>query len=163
MKKLSILLSFTVVLLLSSCATTLKAPSITQNEPINKFKFFYITPTETKTAVDMGAYVGQYGIYGSSSSKSADPAEVISGILIKNGMTRIPQLTQETKNNTIVVNYAETGRRNAGLGYTIEVTIQMIAASDYRTICTCTAEGQGSTEVDDIQIAINRALTPLFK
>ena len=56
----------------------------------------------------------------------------------------------------------ESGRRNRGLGYTIEVTIQFISAKTKQMICSCTAEGQGETEADDIRQAIRRALDGLF-
>ena len=49
-----------------------------------------------------------------------------------------------------------------GLGYTIEVTIQFSSAKTNEMICSCTAEGQGETEADDIRQAIRRALTSLF-
>jgi hypothetical protein len=54
------------------------------------------------------------------------------------------------------VNYGESGKRDRGLGYTIEVTIQFISAKTHTQICSCTAEGQGETEADDIRQAITR-------
>ncbi len=63
----------------------------------------------------------------------------------------------------MIVNFGETGRRTVNLGYSIEVTIQFISASTQFPICTCTAEGQGETEADDVRKAIQRALEPLFK
>lgn len=62
----------------------------------------------------------------------------------------------------MIVNFGESGRRNVNLGYSIEVTIQFLNAKTLNPIVVCTAEGQGSTEADDIRIAINRALGPLF-
>ena len=44
-----------------------------------------------------------------------------------------------------------------------EITLQFVSALDHSLICVTTAEGQGSTEADDIRIAINRALEALFK
>ena len=46
-------------------------------------------------------------------------------------------------------------------GYTLEVTIILIDAKTYDTIYSCTAEGQGSTEADDIREAITRCLSGL--
>ena len=66
-------------------------------------------------------------------------------------------------NETLIVNYGESGRRNTGLGgYTIEVTIQFISSESSSLICACTAEGQGSTEEDDIRQAITRCLNSLL-
>ena len=74
----------------------------------------------------------------------------------------LPELILELANETLIVNYGESGRRNRGLGYTIEVTIQFISAETKQMICSCTAEGQGETEADDIRQAIRRALDGLF-
>ena len=60
------------------------------------------------------------------------------------------------------MNYGESGKRNRGLGYTIEVTIQFISAKTHAPICSCTAEGQGETEADDIREAITRCLSGLL-
>lgn len=108
--------------------------------------------------------MGQNGVmYGSTESKSVNPSDVIAGALIKKGFIIIPELSPELQNKTLIANYGESGRRKKGLGYTIEVTIQFISAKSYETVCSCTAEGQGSTEADDIRIAINRAMSALFK
>ena len=109
-----------------------------------------------------GRYVLRYGIYGSSTTKSVNPSDVIAGVLIKEGLIILPELKSELSNETLIVNYGESGRRNRGLGYTIEVTIQFISAETKQMICSCTAEGQGETEADDIRQAIRRALDGLF-
>lgn len=75
----------------------------------------------------------------------------------------MPELNPELADQTVVVNYGESGRRGLNLGYTIEITIQFVSYKTNELICTCTAEGQGSTEADDIRIAIERALESLFK
>ena len=72
------------------------------------------------------------------------------------------ELKPELADKTVIVNYGESGRRSLNLGYTIEVTIQFVSYKSNELICTCTAEGQGETEADDIRKAINRALTALF-
>lgn len=58
-----------------------------------------------------------------SSSKSINPGDYITGILLKEGYTRIPELKPELLDETIIVNYGESGKRNRGLGDTIEVTL----------------------------------------
>jgi len=100
---------------------------------------------------------------GASETKSTNPSEIISGFLMKKGFIIVPELKPENESHTIVVNYAETGRRNLNLGYAIEITIQILSATDNSLLCTGTAEGQGSTEADDIRIAINRCLAEIFK
>ncbi len=149
-------------MLFVSCAS-LKAPIITKNEPMTGYKYFYVTPTAELKSSTAAVYGNQYGSYGSAQTKSLNPSDVIAGVMIKHGFIRIPELKEDILDQTLVVNYGESGRRNLNLGYSIEVTIQMLSAKTDAVVCVCTAEGQGSTEADDIRIAINRALEGLFK
>lgn len=162
MNRLSVLSVFLLSLLLFSGCGSLKAPSIHQFDSIEGYRYVYITPTAELTSSTGVAYAVGNGLYGNS-SKTINPSDVISGIFLKNGFIRLPELKPDLSDQTIVVNYGESGRRNKGLGYTIEVTIQILSAKTNEPICICTAEGQGETEADDIRIAINRALTPLFE
>ena len=145
------------ILLVNGCAP-LRTPVIVRNAPVEMYKYAYISPTKELTSSTGGTYGGQYGIYGSSTTKSVNPSDVIAGMLIKEGYIILSELSNET----LIVNYGESGRRNRGLGYTIEVTIQFISAKTNEMICSCTAEGQGETEADDIRQAIRRALSSLF-
>lgn len=156
------LLLITSVLLFNSCAS-MRAPVIQKIESMDSYKYVYITPTTGLTSSASGVYGNQYGIYGGSSTKSINPSDVISGILIRNGYIRLPELNPQLLDETLIVNYGESGRRNVNLGYSIEVTIQFLSAKTNKPVCICTAEGQGSTEADDIRKAINRALKPLFE
>lgn len=141
---------------------SLKEPIIQQYEPVTSYRYFYVTPTTVLTSGNGGVFGNKYGVYGGSVTNSLNPSDVISGTLIKQGMIRLPQLDPNLLEQTVIVNYGESGRRNHNLGYSIEVTIQFLQAKTHSVICICTAEGQGSTEADDIRIAINRALGPLF-
>ncbi len=161
MKPIRFLAIILAIILISSCAP-LKAPTIIKNDTIEGYKYIFITPTSNLTSGSGGVYGGQYGTYGASTSKSVNPSDVISGILLKEGYTRIPELKPELLDETMVVNYGESGKRNRGLGYTIEVTIQFISAKSYTPIYSCTAEGQGETEADDIREAITRCLSGLL-
>ena len=134
-----------------------------QVQPIRDYRYFYITPTTELVSTSGGVYGGQYGVFGSSSTNTMNPSDVISGILLKHGFIRLPELNPELLEETLIVNYGESGRRNLNLGYALEVTIQFLSAKTNSVVCVCTAEGQGETEGDDIRIAINRALTPLFE
>ena len=163
MKQFFSFVSFILCTVLFVGCGSLKSPVIQQNEPIKSYKYFYITPTAELTSSSGGVYGGRYGVYGGSTTKSLNPSDVISGTLLKQGMIRLPELDTELLDQTLVVNYGESGRRNLNMGYTIEVTIQFLQARTHSVVCICTAEGQGSTEADDIRIAINRALEPLFK
>lgn len=159
LKKLA--LAIVIILLTNACAP-LKAPIIVKHAPIEMFKYAYISPTKELTSSTGSTYGEVYGIYGSSMTKSVNPSDVIAGILIQKGYVILPELNPELAKETLIVNYGESGRRNRGFGYTIEITIQFISAYTHELFCSCTAEGQGSTEADDIRQAITRALDGLF-
>ena len=147
------------LLAMTACAS-LRPVSVNRVESIDNYKFVYITPTHELTSSTGSVYNG----YGSTKSKSINPSDVIAGSLLKRGYTRLPQLVPELLDETLIVNYGESGRRGTGLGsYTIEVTIQFLSARTNKIVCTCTGEGQGSTEADDIRIAINRCLDEVLK
>ncbi len=146
-------------LLICSCSTTLKAPIITRNEKIEGYKYVFISPTSDKTSSSGSVYKN----YGSTTSNTINPSDVISGILTKEGFIRLPELKPELTDETIIVNYGESGTRNTGMGgYAMEVTIQFISAKSNKLIGSCTAKGQGRTEVDDIREAITRCLSGLL-
>jgi hypothetical protein len=157
MKTIKFLAIFLSTIFINSCAP-LKVPTIIKTDKIEGYKYIFISPTGNLTSSSGATYGGQYY----SSSKTVNPSDVITGILSKKGFIRLPELKPELIDETLIVNYGESGRRNRGLGYTIEVTIQFISAKSYMPICSCTAEGQGETEADDIRQAITRCLTGLF-
>lgn len=157
MNTIRFLAIFLVGILINSCAS-LKPPTIIKNGPIENYKYVFVSPTNSLTSSSGAAYGGQYY----SSSKSVNPSDVITGILSKEGFIRLPELKPGLADETLIVNYGESGRRNRGLGYTIEVTIQFISAKSHTPICSCTAEGQGETEADDIRQAITRCLSGLL-
>lgn len=154
--KLSVLVI--ISFLLCSCAPLRPATSI-KNGSIDSYKYIYITPTNSLTSSSGATINGQYY----TSSKTVNPTDVITGILTKEGLIRLPELKSELINETLIINYGESGKRNTGLGgYTIEVTIQFISSKTSSLVCSCTAEGQGSTEADDIRQAITRCLASLL-
>lgn len=157
-----ILLLIISTFILNGCAS-MRAPIIQKIESMDSYKYIYITPTTELTSSSSGVWGNKYGVYGSGSTKSLNPSDIISGIFLKQGYIRLPELNPQLLDETLIVNYGESGRRNVNLGYSIEVTIQFLSAKTKKPICICTAEGQGSTEADDIRIAINRALKPLFE
>lgn len=143
---------------LTSCGS-LRPATVTRHSSLEGYKYAYMNSTSTK----IGSAGYFYNGMGASETKSTNPSEIISGFLMKKGFIIVPELKPENESHTIVVNYAETGRRNLNLGYAIEITIQILSATDNSLLCTGTAEGQGSTEADDIRIAINRCLAEIFK
>ena len=151
-----------MLLLFVSCVS-LQPVRVTKNDSLDKYTYFYITPTEAKTSSTGVAFESGNHVYGNT-TKSTNPSDVISGFLIKKGLVRLPELRSELSDRTMIINYGETGRRSTGLGgYTIEVTLQVLSAKTNEVICVVTGEGQGETEADDIRIAINRCLEEMYK
>lgn len=147
-----------------SCAVMVPQKANLSSKPdLSKYKYVYITPTSEKTSVTGGTYGNQYGVYGSTSSKSITPSDVIAGYFMKQGFVRIPEINETQKAQTIVVNYGESGRKNYGLAYSIEVTIQLLDATTYELICSSTAEGMGETETDDVRKATLKCLDAIFQ
>jgi hypothetical protein len=139
--------------------STLLPPISIRNGDIDKFKYIYINPTKSLTSSYGTAIGNQYY----SSTKSINPSDIIVGVLSKKGLIIVPEIKPELIEETLVVNYGQSGRRDiGGGGYTTEVTIQFISAKTSSLICSCTAEGLGSTEADDIWQAITRCLTDLI-
>jgi len=153
-----------IITLIIFCLTvigcgSLKPASAIKNGEIKDYKYIYISQTKSLTSSTGTSINGQYY----STSKSVNPSDVITGILAKQGYILIPELKEDISNETLIINYGESGRRNTGLGgYTIEVTIQFITSTTNSLVCSCTAEGQGSTEADDIREAITRCLNKII-
>lgn len=149
MKKFCILNLFCLTTFFCSCKSLKPATNIV-HQPIQNYKYYYIYPTNSLTSSN-GDLI--------SVTKSVNPSDVINGMLSKDGFIRIPELKPELMSQTMIVNYGESGRRKTGLGgYTMEVTVQFINAKTNELLSSCTAEGQGATEADDIREAITRCL-----
>lgn len=157
-----ILILLTTSLALVSCSVTRNSNPTTRPD-LSKYKYVYITPTYEKTSLTSSTYGDIDGLFGSASTRSVIPSEVIAGSFMKHGFVRIPQLNDDLKAQTIVVNYGESGRKFYGIGYSIEVTIQLIDAATYELICTSSAEGLGETETDDIRKATLKCLAAIFQ
>jgi hypothetical protein len=162
MDRISKLLGLFIIISWGYGCATLRPPlrpaTSVKNASINGYTYIYVSPTNSLTSSS------GYTINGDllSSSKTVNPADLITGIFIKEGLIRLPELKPELAEETLIINYGESGKRNTGLGgYTLEVTIQLISAKTSSLVCSCTAEGQGSTEADDIRQAITRCLNEL--
>jgi len=153
-------LTFILASILVNSCVILKAPITTKYESIEKYKYIFISPTGSLTSASGFSHGGQHY----SAIKSVNPYDVVAGILAKEGFVILPELRPELIDETLIVNYGESGKRSVagGLGNTIEVTIQFISAKSYTLISSCTAEGKGDTEADEIRKAITRCLSALF-
>ncbi len=158
MKYLSILFVALFLFAFTGCVT-LNPVKTTKNGEIMRYKYFIIPQTGSVTSNSGLTISGNFYPY----SKSVNASDNITAILSRNGLIRLFEMKPDLSKQTLIVNYFESGRRSTGLGgYTIEVTIQFLNAETNAIVSSCTAEGQGSTEADDIRIAIDRCMTTLL-
>ena len=159
-----IIFSIVSVFILNGCRTTLMPATVIRHSSLDQYKYFYIDQTNELTSGVSDSYGTQNGLYGFSQTKTVNPSDLISGFLLKKGFTKLPEIKTNLLKETLIINYGESGRRNVGIlgAYTIEVVIQFISAETHSVICSGVAEGMGSTEADDIRIAINRCLDKIF-
>jgi hypothetical protein len=131
---------------------------------VDNYTYAYLPTVENIKSSSSGLYGNDYGVYGSSVTKEANPGSMIEGLLLKRGIISVSSVDNEKAGKTLIVRYGESGRRDilGGLGgYTLEVTIMMIDASTDEIVYSCVAEGQGSTETDDIREAVHRCLADM--
>lgn len=164
MKRIAIAFLFVATMICSGCSANLLPVKVDSLQPLDGYKYFYMIPTGDKSGTTGVVYGTAYGTYGTTHQISTNPADVISGFLIKRGLIRVAELPGPHPEVTFIVNYGESGRRNLGWlrGYTLEATIQFLSASTNDVLCTVCGEGVGSTEADDIRIAINRCMEEVF-
>lgn len=164
MKAVRFTLAIVLAAFMSSCSP-LKPVSVTQNDSLDNYNYVYVIPTGEVTGGVSDVYTDSDAtIYGSSTTRTINPADLIAGYLMKRGFVRLPELNPELLDQTLIVSYGESGRRSQGLflGYSIEVTIQFLSAKTNTPVCVCFGEGYGETEADDIRMAINRCLDEVF-
>ena len=152
-------LAVVTALSLGFSGCSLKEPIHTKYMESNKYEFVAIPDTNSINSSSSSFYIGQNGGYGGSSSKELNPSSIIEGILLKKGLTSVNQITDDIIDRTLLVKYRQSGRREVFMGYTLEVTMKMLDAKTKKSVFMCTAEGIGSTEVDDIREAITRCLS----
>ncbi len=152
-----------LIVVMQSCAI-LQEPTISKKGSIDDYQFVVIPETGSLSSSTGGVYGNQYGTYGGTTSKSINPGSVIEGYFLKRGILSVDEVRPEHVEKTLIVKYGQGGKRfvAGGLGgYTLEVTILVLDAQTMSVIYSCTAEGQGSTEADDIREAIDRCLSKL--
>lgn len=156
-------LLFVGILFVAGCAV-LKPVEVKKFGDISNYKYAFVGQTQTLSSGTGSGYAG-YGTGGGYSytlSKSVNPTDVISGILMKKGFVIIDTISEPSR--TLIVKYGQGDKRNVlgGLGgYTLEVSIQILNAKTQEPVFICNAEGQGDTEADDIREAITRCLQDL--
>ena len=98
--------------ILTGCSV-LNVPTADVKGNVYKYNYVYVIPTSGVTS-SSGVYGNQYGVYGGS-TKTVNPSEVISGYLMKKGYTTLPNIDPNLAENTMIVSYGYTGRRQLSL------------------------------------------------
>lgn len=156
-----VLFLFVTACFLIGCGAMLMAPTSEVKGNIYKYNYVYVIPTSGVTS-SSGVYGNQYGVYGGS-TKTVNPSEVISGYLMKKGYTIMPNVDPNLVDNTMIVSYGYTGRRQLSLfSYASCVMIQFRDAKTHELVATCEGEGCGEDETADILQAIYSALGVIF-
>lgn len=145
-----------------SCSVSQNTSHVGTTTPFKGYRYFSVVATEKVSASEGSIYGGQYGTYGSSVSKSVNPADVISGYMMKKGYICVPVSSIPPQEKTLLISYGESGRKFKGIGYSIEVTIQFLDAETHSLVLVESAEGMGETEVDDIRKAILKCMKKVF-
>lgn len=153
MKTFKIWIFIIVAIILGSCGS-LSTPIIVRKAPIDGYKYIFITPTKEVVSSHGSVYKGEYAEVGSTKTESLNPSDIISGELMKKGFILLPELNSEFIKKTLIVNYGKSST---------DVTIQFVSADSHELVCSCTATGEGFTEVDYIRSAITRAFSELFR
>lgn len=158
MKRLLFVVATTCIL--TGCGV-LNVPTADVKGNVYKYNYVYVIPTSGVTS-SSGVYGNQYGVYGGS-TKTVNPSEVISGYLMKKGYTTLPSVDPNLAENTMIVSYGYTGRRQLSLlSYASCVMIQFRDAKTHELVATCEGEGCGEDETADILQAIYSALGVIF-
>ena len=147
-------LQFLTLFLLTSCA--LNPPVHTQTNSLNMYQYVLIENSASVTSL--------HASNGNAQTRDVNPGALIEGILLKRGIIKITSESPQTTGKLLLAKYGISGKRDiaGGLGgYAQEVTISLVDAGSLAPVYTCTAEGLGSTEADDIREAIMSCLSGL--
>lgn len=144
------------------CSVTQNTSSAGATNPFRGYRYFHVVATEKISSSEGSVYGGQYGTYGSSVTKTVNPADVITGYMMKKGFISLPDLSGRHPGKTLYISYGESGRKFKGIGYSIEITIQFLDADSHELVLVESAEGMGDTEADDIRKAILKCMKKVF-
>lgn len=154
--KLKRILYIALCISISACA--LKPVEVQKFSDITKYKYVYISKTKKVKSLGVdGTYYYTYGY-----TTALNPVDIIAGKFMKKGLVIVDEVKH--LDNTLIVNYAESGRRQILSGFAgdaVEISIQVIEAATSNIVFLCSAEGQGDMEADNIRQAIDRCLEKL--
>jgi hypothetical protein len=143
-------LLFALLVFLSGCAA--KKPIVNQASDLSLYRYVLIEDTSNITAFADGKY------------REVNPAVLIEGLFLKRGIIKVNKPAPEILNQLLITKWGISGKREIMLGmggYAQEVTITLLSARTLQSVFTCSAEGIGDTEADDIREAITECLAGL--
>ena len=164
MKKIySFLLLCAGVVLFASCLS-IAPTSISRNGSLEGYRYFYVTPTSERTSVNGDVWGGKHGTYGSTTSNSINPADLIAGLLMGRGYVRVHEVKKEDAAQTMIINFGDGNMREGGFfeERAIEVTIQILNGQTNDLIVVCKAEEKANNEAKATRFAIKKAINEIF-
>ncbi len=164
MKKL---LTFLVCLIISSCMISSHATKIIVHGNLNKYVYAYVIPTSGVTSCSGGeGYVfGNHltGVYGGAyegPTRTINPSEKISGILMKMGFTILPNISPEFASSTMIISYGflDGVRGDMIDPYSATIMIQFRDAKTQELMASYETTGYGNNDSESISDAITAAM-----
>ncbi len=157
----STILCFAGVILFSGCIS-LNPTAISRHGSLDGYRYFYVIPTAERNSVSGGTYGNQNGVYGTTSSNSVSPSELIAGYVMNRGYVRVPELKEQTAKRTMIISYGDGNSREKLDEFAIEVTIQILDAETNELVCMCRADAKADTEAKAIRCATEKCLNEIF-
>jgi hypothetical protein len=137
----------------------LKSPVADVKGDLSAYNYYYVVPTNAVTSSSGLSVAVGYGVYGNQTN-TVSPSETISGYLMKNGYNVTTSIIPEKADQTLIVSYGYTGRRELNtFDYASCIIIQMRNAATQELVASFEAEGYGyNDEAEGIMKAIFKAL-----
>ena len=121
MKPFKLLAIVCSIILMCGCAS-LHPVSVNYHSPIDTYRYVYITPTSSLSSGTGSVYNG----YGSSTTKSVNPGDIISGYLIKKGYIIVPQIQPEYASQTLIINYGVLVLKDHSIYFLYNLQLQIL-------------------------------------
>lgn len=163
-KTFSFLLLCMGAIMFTSCLS-IAPTSITRNGSLDGYRYFFVSPTSERNSVNGDTWGDRHGTYGSTSSASVNPADLIAGYLMGRGYIRVPEVKKEDAANTMIINYGD-GNMREGVFFdqrAVTVTIQILNGQTNGLVCVCKAEEKANNDAKATRYAIEKALDEIFQ
>lgn len=152
--------------ILSHCMISLNAAKVIVKGDFNKYTYAYVIPTSGVTSSSGGGgFVSgnRYGLTGvayEGPTRTINPSEMISGVLMKEGFTVLPNMSPDFADKTMVVSYGFIEGQGKSLFDRASATI-MIQFRDAKTqelIASYGTTGTGNNDSESVSDAITAAM-----